>query len=451
MDRLPLSEWLRQVEETIRRRRVLPERAPILVAVSGGLDSMVLLHALHQLAPRHKWQLRVAHFNHQLRGADSDADESLVRRVAEKLGLPFVAGRGDVAADASANGVSLEMAARRLRHRFLAASARKARVARIALAHHADDQVELFFVRLLRGAGSQGLAGMKWSNLSPENKKITLVRPLLDQTKAALLAAAREAGLEYSEDSTNASLDIFRNRVRQELIPLLQRRYQPRLRETILRAMELAGAEAAAIDDLARAADGSLFDTLPVAVQRRLLQQQLHQGGARPDFALIERLRLFAEQPLPLDSQRTVARGRDGLLHWAAIERFAFAKARRWVELAGKPGRVLFADKEIAWDYAADRGSGGAEYFDADRVGASICLRHWQPGDRFHAIGARASAKVQDLFTNLKIARAERHRRVVAATAGGELFWVEGLRIGERFKVTPSTRRILEWRSGRAK
>ena len=122
----------------------------------------------------------------------------------------------------------------------------------VALAHHADDQVELFFLRLLRGAGGEGLAGMKWRSPSPVDGKITLVRPLLDATKAELREFARENKIRFREDATNARLDLPRNRVRNELLPLLRRRYQPALTRTILRLMEIVGAEAEVVGEMAR-------------------------------------------------------------------------------------------------------------------------------------------------------------------------------------------------------
>jgi len=142
----------------------------LLVAVSGGVDSMVLLHVLNSLAPEWGWKLAVAHFNHQLRGRSSDRDEALVCRTAAALKLTVTVGQGDVKAFAKQSGLSLEMAARKLRHEFLARTARAGGITTIALAHHADDQVELFFLRLLRGAGGEGLAGMRGRAPSPMDR-----------------------------------------------------------------------------------------------------------------------------------------------------------------------------------------------------------------------------------------------------------------------------------------
>ena len=152
-----------QLESVIRAKKLFRDGQKILVAVSGGLDSMALLALLDRLAAAHRWQLTAAHFNHQLRGKSSDADELLVRQQARVLGWPVAVGRGKVKEIARRRGWSVEMAARELRHAFLARAARQRGISAVATAHHADDQVELFFLRVLRGAGSAGLAGMKWA------------------------------------------------------------------------------------------------------------------------------------------------------------------------------------------------------------------------------------------------------------------------------------------------
>jgi tRNA(Ile)-lysidine synthase len=450
----PWPAFLRQVESAILARRLFPDGGRILVAVSGGLDSMVLLRALCQLAPAHRWRVTAAHFNHLLRGPAADADERLVRKTARALGIPLVVGRANVRQSARRLGVSLEMAGRERRHQFLARAARRLGIPVVALAHHSDDQVELFFLRLLRGAGGQGLAGMKWSNPSPSNPSITLVRPLLHQSKAALAELARAGGVPFSEDATNASLAFERNRIRHELIPLLRQKYQPALMETVPRLMELAGAESEVVTALAekwlRARRRTAYGRLAAAVQRRVLQLQLFQLGKPADFDLIERLRASPEKPLALNPSQTILRDSAGLLRLRKTENQQFDPARLRLLLRERKGRAHFDGLTLAW--AIERVAGtnfsrepNIEYFDAAKVGARIRLRHWQPGDRFQPIGCASTRKLQDLFVNLKIPRAQRRRRVVAATVRGEIFWVEGLRMSEQFKLTPSTRRRLRW------
>jgi tRNA(Ile)-lysidine synthase len=229
-----VSDLLQRVENNIQDRRLLERGQAVLMAVSGGLDSMALLRLLHTLSARHRWKLAVAHLNHQLRGRSSSADERLVRKTAAVMGLPVVVERADVRRFAENSKLSIEMAARKLRHEFFARAAKKRGIRVMALAHHADDQVELFFLRLLRGAGGEGLAGMKWRSPSPVNGKITLVRPLLGVTKAELREFARENKIRFREDATNALLAAPRNRIRNELLPLLRKKYQPGLAKTVL-------------------------------------------------------------------------------------------------------------------------------------------------------------------------------------------------------------------------
>src|SRR5665213_856966 len=276
---------------------------------------MVLLHALQMLSGRHKWKILVAHFNHQLRGRASDADERLVRLTAAEMKLPFVVERADVKKFAAQSKLSVEMAARKLRHEFFARIARAQKIKAAAIAHHADDQVELFFLRLLRGAGGEGLAGMKWRSPSPVDKTISIVRPLLNFSKAELSVFARENKIRFHHDATNFSSDFLRNRIRNELLPLLRKKYQPGLDKTVLRLMEITGAESEFVGEAAEyfrgskrqfaqhkqtsrltsAATETNFKKLPPAVQRRVLQSQLHELGVAADFELIESLRQSAD------------------------------------------------------------------------------------------------------------------------------------------------------------
>ncbi|MBI3191535.1 MAG: tRNA lysidine(34) synthetase TilS, partial [Pedosphaera parvula] len=196
-----MNDLLLQVAESIRCRKLLRRQESVLVGVSGGLDSSVLLSVLHRLARRHGWRLVVGHFNHGLRGAESDRDERFVKAMARRLRLRFVTGRGDVKEFARRNGLSVEMAARALRHGFFADAARRWEIRTVALAHHADDQVELFFLRLFRGAGGEGLEGMKWRGAAPFGSHLRLIRPLLDVRKEQLAAYAGRQGIAFREDA----------------------------------------------------------------------------------------------------------------------------------------------------------------------------------------------------------------------------------------------------------
>jgi tRNA(Ile)-lysidine synthase len=463
-----VSDLTKKVEETIFSRRLLSRGEKVLVAVSGGLDSMVLLHILANLAPKHGWKLAVAHFNHQLRGRSSDADERLVRQTAGRLKLPFVVGCGDVRKYVKESFLkvgqrkyrpSIEMAARDLRHKFFAEAARKNEIGTIALGHHSNDQIELFFIRLLRGWGTSSLAGMKQCAPSPVDPAIRLVRPLLDCTRQEIESYGKECKIPFREDASNACLDFQRNRIRHKLIPLLKE-MQPALDDIIPRGMEIIGAEADFLENSLR--DWSKkkcfvpFENLPLALQRRIIHVQLSEMKLFPDFELIETLRAEPNYPVAYGTDFTVFRDEVGKLHRGTLKRFEFSKNQLSVDLGWERrgrGDIKFGGLNISWKFQKICGNQfspqpNVELFNGDKIYGPILLRHWRPGDRFQPIGMKSPVKLQDLFTNLKIPRAERLRRVVAvATAhmDSEVFWVEGLRISEEFKLTPSTRRRLCW------
>jgi tRNA(Ile)-lysidine synthase len=449
-----------QVQDAILRGRLLKRGQPVLVAVSGGLDSMVLLHLLHALAPARscRWQLRIAHFNHQLRGRASDADQQLVRHTAEALGLRISVGCGDVRAFARRRGISVEMAARQMRHAFLARTARRLGVGTIALAHHADDQVEHFLLRLLRGAGAEGMAGMKPQSPSPALRDVRLIRPLLHIARADLESHARRNRIRFRQDASNASLDLQRNRIRHELLPLLRREYQPGLSRTVLRTMDILGAEADCVLAQARhwldTKHRTAFDRLHLAVQRQVLRLQLAPLNLRPDFELVERLRRAVDEPATVSPGCAVIRDEKGLVHVRPRPPAGPLSRPIAVTIALDPaaGERLFDGVRCCWKVQTRRGKqppgsvAGCEVFDADAIGAVIGLRHWRPGDRFQPIGMASPVKLQDLFTNRKVPREDRHQLLIAESASGIIFWVEGLRISEQFKLTSKTRRQLVWR-----
>ena len=465
-----MSQFLQRAEKEIQKHHLFSRGQKILVAVSGGADSMVLLQVLGSLAAKNRWRLSVVHFNHQLRGRASDADERLVRRAATKMGVPFFAGRAEVGKFAAQSKISIEMAARKLRHEFFVRVARAQKLSTIALAHHADDQVELFFLRLLRGTGGAGLAGMKRLSPSPAGKKTMLVRPLFGFAKAEILEFAAENGIVFREDATNLTDHHLRNRIRNELLPLLKKNYQPGLAGNVLRLMEIAGAESELAGAAARHwrekggggiqnraagnAPGENFAGLPPAIQRKVLQQQLIEAGVAADFELVEQLRSAPGKWVSVGPGFSVARDAAGGLSLRHASPAAFKVDELKLTLSGRAGRVAFGGREFQWRLQSQKGllhapkslkHGVVEMFDADRIGGEIILRHWRAGDRFQPIGMGSSAKLQDLFVNAKIPVSRRRSLVLATTTAGEVFWVEGLRIGERFKLTAVTRRKWVW------
>jgi tRNA(Ile)-lysidine synthase len=282
------------------------------------------------------------------------------------------------------------------------------------------------------------------------------VRPLLDVPRAELQQFVAERKLAFREDASNASVDILRNRIRHRLLPLLQREFQPAIARTVTRLMDIIGAEAA----FARAAaEGWLgrkrrpdFKTLPTAVQRAVVRLQLLERGVVPDFDLVESLVDVPKRAVSIGMDMSVWRNEAGLVQVVEEKPLRFSPRSQVLKLKGRAGECVFGKVHFQWRLITKRGPSlprrmaGREFFDADHVGPAVTLRHWQPGDRFQPIGLAQPAKLQNLLTNAGIPAARRRELAVAATAEGRIFWVEGLRIGEGFKLTNATIRRLQWR-----
>ncbi len=267
---------------------------PALVAVSGGRDSMVLWHALRSAG---YGDLVVVHVDHGLRGEESAADSDFVRAEADRLGTPCKVRRVGVADFAAEHRCSLETAARELRYRAIAAVARETGRTRVFLAHHADDQVETVLMRLFRGAGSRGLAGMgEETQRRVDGVGLTLLRPLLAVSREAIAAYAETHGVVWREDASNASAFALRNRIRHRLLPEIEAVFGREVRGAVLRAAGLAALDEAwiaeALGELPRKGDGGGLDVValrsfPAARRNRLLLAWLRESGV-PDCGLAE-------------------------------------------------------------------------------------------------------------------------------------------------------------------
>ena len=248
-------DFLTNLHRFITRHDLLPRGSPVIVGVSGGADSLCLLHALHALAPDNEWRLHVAHLNHQLRGAEAQADADFVRDIAQHWGLPYTIESRDVAAFARHHKLSLEEAARQVRYGFLLDVAQAQHSDVIAVAHNADDQTESVLMHLLRGSGLAGLRGMlpkmrleEYRILHPQSaiqnpkSKIYLVRPLLEIPRSAIDEYCQQHDLHPRVDATNADTTYFRNRLRHELLPTLET-YNPNIRSILRRTADVIAAE----------------------------------------------------------------------------------------------------------------------------------------------------------------------------------------------------------------
>jgi len=453
-----------------RERDLFSDQRWVLVAVSGGPDSVALLLILAHLREALGLELSVAHFDHGLRPRDQrEAERAFVSRLAEELGLPFLFGRGDTRAYARRHRLSLEEAARALRYAFLGREAERAGASAVATGHTASDQVETVLMHMIRGSGLAGIAGMQprspWP--FPRHPGLRLVRPLLAVSRRYSERYCREEGLSPCLDATNLLLEPLRNRVRHELLPLL-RRYNPKVEQALLRLAGAAAADAAYVDETAK-----LFWQALAQRSRRSVQfPRLELAGLAP--SLQSRLLLAAARHLQggvpqveavhVQAMQTALAGRSnrrlslpGSLVFAA--QGEFVRLTVGEELAARPipetpltvpGRTEVAGWRVEADIlpvgAAAPAAGPYEAFlDLDAVGSALIVRSRRPGDRLRPAGLGGEKKLQDLLVDAKVPQEQRDA-VPLVCAGWGIAWVVGHRLDEHAKVGAGTRSVLRLR-----
>jgi tRNA(Ile)-lysidine synthase len=459
-----MDPLLQQVQQTIQDYQMLDRGHTLLVAVSGGPDSMVLLHLLWQLRESLALKLFVAHLNHQVRpGATQDA--VFVQTIARDLGLLYIHETIDVPTYQRQHKLSPEDAARRVRYAFLRATARRLGADRIAVGHTADDQAETVLLHLLRGSGLRGLCG-----IPPVRQPI--IRPLIRVSRAEILDYVRTHRVPFREDPSNYQRRYTRNRIRLDLLPALQQYYNPRLVHALSTTAQLLTDDEAALQALAR---------------QSLLSARLPAAPAQI------RLKIDALTPLPPTLQRRVLRealsevlgSLEGVTHTHIAAILALLRAgagTKWLELPQRvvverqyevlcmhrqtpsvpvdvevplpvPGtcRVEALGVSIVSDLlprahaAAPFPTGDVTWLDADKVGKDMRVRTRRPGDRFQPLGSVYAKKLKAFLIDAKIPRTVRDRLPLVVTSAG-IAWVAGVRPTEWAKVTPATRAILRLR-----
>ena len=422
----------------------------VLIAVSGGADSVALLHLLLELSPGWRLRLHVLHVDHQLR-AESAADADFVRDLGARLGVLV-----DVATVAVDRRGSLEAAARAARYAALDVCAARVGAERIAVGHTADDQAETVLMRLLQGAGVRGLAG-----IPPVRGRI--VRPLIEMRRSALETELRRAGLAWVDDRTNRDPKFLRNRIRHELLPLLADSYNPEVAASLVRVAAVARETVSALD----LAAGAELDRLAVwsdraatlkldalrALPRPVAAEVLRQGAARlgsraPLRAWAHRgLKRVLAVPAP---RRPFRLGGVTVEISGALARLATASPEPLIErTVAVPGRTELPEIGQALEarlvgadaYAIPRETSRVA-FDADELGVPLVVRARRRGERFVAFGG-SERRLKSLLIEAKVPRWDR-ARVPVILAGGTIVWIGHLRRGAAGRVTARTRRVLE-------
>jgi tRNA(Ile)-lysidine synthase len=458
-----LPSLLKRMVMAIRKHALLGPGQHLLVAVSGGPDSTALVSLLHRLAASWDLTLTAIHFNYRLRGAESEADESFVRQWCADHHVPLVVQYLHVSRGSKRG--SLQQSARDLRYKAMQTVAKEIGADRIVLGHTADDQAETMLMWMLRGAGLSGLAGM------PYVRDERIVRPLLGFTRNDVLSYLDHEGVPYRQDSSNAKPVYFRNRIRNELMPVA-RRLAPAVVSVLKRQADLLREDEAYLHQVvaslypscvATEKDGSQrvdrqkLTTLPVALQRRVIRRllQLREStGRAPSLRVVEAVRHF------LKHTRSGTR--------LSLPSCVFIQRQNYVMVSRSSGTDPSASQELPlpipsvvyWGRTKFRfevqlmtrerarqlppQSGGVRaLFDARRCSTPLVIRTWRPGDRFAPRGMKGrTRKLQDFFTDLKVRGEERNQVPILAAPEG-ILWVVGKRQDERFMVDDSTNECL--------
>lgn len=454
------------VEETIGRYHMLDKGDTMLVALSGGPDSVCLLHVLEELRPTFSLTLCAAHFNHKLR-SKADEDEKFAENLAAKRGLAFMSSSADVRAFAEEEALSIEDAARRLRYEFLLRAAKTMGAIKVAVGHNADDQAETVLMRLIRGSGPHGLAGIPPMRRLGNAGGPLIIRPLLDAWRSDIMRYVRANRLRYREDETNESPEYLRNRIRLQLLPRLEQEYNPQIKHRLVGAasslaiendfMETEGrllAGEVLIEEKAGRVvfDATLLNTLHPALRKRVFLALILQ--AKPDAPMLE-----TQHYDHADTCIQAGRGRLELPGGLRLEISEGAglvsDAARRRAITGRAFDVAIDGESVIHDLditirttVMGRIKSPArlirmctphrQYFDLESVRAPIEVRGRRSGDSFRPLGAGGNKKLKDFFIDKKVPRFLRDR-IPLLTSNGRIMWVMGHAIDHRYRLKPGS------------
>lgn len=450
--------FLTKFHEFCRRKRLIEERNKLIAAVSGGVDSVVLLDLLAKEQDAFGLSVIVAHFNFQLRGAESDDDEAFVSARARHYGFELYVERADTASYAASKKIGIQEAARLLRYEFFDKLLLSSGFDRIATAHNADDNAETILLNTFRGAGVAGLSGIP---VYRADRRI--IRPLLFAERKDIEAYAAAEHLAYRTDSSNATDAYTRNFIRHAIVPLVRERINPDVVTTLSRSADLFRELEAYLKFTARAS----YEL--VVVKDSTLELQLSIPRLRSNPTLIQQYIImlaaeqFANRKLESDQVHNILDLTDGLTgSWVPIdkEHMVFRDRdhlvfRRQEDIGEFRFTVLPCHQywfphfsfssEIVTDVQVPPNGKDVEYVDADKIaGQELILRSWADGDAFIPLGMRSKKKISDYFVDAKIPLYLKRLVPILETRAGEVVWVCGHRIDERFKVTADTRRVLK-------
>jgi tRNA(Ile)-lysidine synthase len=455
-----------RVRRTIERYRLLEKGDRLIVGVSGGVDSMVLLHLLNACREAFDLALVVAHVNHGFRPEESEREVELVQKESARFRLPFEYGQFNVREFQKLGGFSPQDAARRIRFRFFYDLLGKHHAQKIALGHNADDQVETVLLRLIRGSGLRGLKGIL------PIREGRVIRPLLEVWREEIDSFALGKKIPFLLDSSNLKKDYLRNRIRLSLIPFIEDEYQPHFKETLLRTSTILreendylekGVEEAYQKIIHEEGDTlsfkfSEYQSLHRAIQwrviKKIVERILGEGMAMEDAGGADILnvcqKLSQSSPsflLKLSHGFWVEKRYDAVLLGKReakpsppFEVDLISPGHTFVEEIGKEVVIEETDRDQLKDYSEPPNTALMDY---ESLRFPLKMRNFRPGDRFCPLGVKGTQKLKDFFIDHKVPRFERPR-VPLLISEEMIVWIVGYRIDERVKVNERTRKVLK-------
>lgn len=455
-----MEQLLAQVKNNLENLGVKPDDR-LLVAVSGGADSIALLHLLSRLAHSYPLQLHVAHLNHSLRGKESDEDAEFVQKYSDALNIPAAVVKKDIASMAKGMKRSKQDAARFVRYQVLGEIAFREKCGWIVTAHQADDQAETFLMRLIRGSGSRGLGAIP-------KKRGKIIRPVLHLTREEILDYLRKNQISYREDSSNLLPVYFRNQIRQELVPLLKR-YNPNIVKVLGHETEIFSEDEKYIEErVQRAMPGiaqlpgpnranlkiAPFLKHPVSFQRGILRSlffHLKGGLINLHFVHIEQIIHLAEKGLTGKSVHLP----EGIVVYKLYDRLEFYRQEdlssggNFSYTLPLPGEIPSPELKMIFRATVRNGplfekrKTNEVWFDLDQVKLPLTVRTRRPGDLIYPVRLKGKKKkLQDLFVDLKTSRLVRDH-LPLLVGPDRVLWVMGVEKDYNSLVTPETKTVL--------
>lgn len=444
-----------QVSLFIENNGLLHASDKVLVAFSGGADSVFLLYFLNRFAERFTISLAAIHINHHIRDNEADADEQFCREFCREREIPFFAVSHIVPEYAREQKLSLEQAGRELRYREYLSYAEKYGYTKIATGHHLDDVVETILMNIIKGTGLRGLKGIPAMRGS-------IIRPLLATKKSDILHYLNERQIPYRTDASNFENDFQRNYIRNTLIPAIEEKLNPSVDRALLHLAEISGSlddylhtefDDAAAKNIRFSEKNitfllSLFHEMPLAAAGEFIRVAIEkQFGLLPDFPTIKTLFSLARKQTgtteELQGGLKAVKERDSIvLYFGEVQsdmKTVPLNIGETVELAGRRITV----RKAAPDEVSTTGDTGAEFIDAEGLSGKFELRKWQEGDAFTPLGMKGSKKVSDFLTDQKISAVQKKNQLVLLN-NNRIIWVVGLRIDDRVKITKSSKQFIQ-------